>query len=119
MKVSNDVRINIQLDPQILLKNYEKEIKELRQELSMQDTFLNKVNINYEPYSREQRYEQHVLAKKFLNQEIEDIEIESLRQVKELFFQFRNIYKALLNSIKNYDHIDKSKTILDKVYFIC
>ena len=119
MKVSNDATVNIHLDPQVLLKKYEREIKELRQELAMHDTLANRGRISYEPYSPEQQYQQQVLAKKFLDQEIEDIEFESLRQVKELFLQFRNIYKALLNDVKNNNYIDKDKNIyLDKVTYL-
>ena len=37
---------------------------------------------------------------KYLEGDIQDIEIESLRQVKELFIQMRNKYKWLKNDIK-------------------
>jgi kinesin family protein 6/9 len=40
------------------------------------------------------------LAEKYLKGDMEDIQIESLRQVKELFIQMRNKYKWLLNDIK-------------------
>lgn len=35
MKVSNDAVINVQQDPTLLVKKYEKEIRELKQELQM------------------------------------------------------------------------------------
>ena len=109
MKVSNEASINVHLDPQVLLKKYEKEIKELKQELAMHDTLANRGRINYEPYAPELQYQQQVIAKKFLEGEIDDIEFESLRQVKELFFQFKNIYKNLAKDIKigNYVNIEK------------
>ena len=106
MKVSNEAIINVRLDPQILLKKYEKEIKELKQELAMHDTLGNRGRINYESYSPEQQYQQQVLAKKFLDGEIEDIEFESLRQVKELFFQFKNLYRNLAKDIKIGNYVD-------------
>lgn len=106
MKVSNEATINVRLDPQILLKKYEKEIKELKQELAMHDTLANRGRINYESYSPEQQYQQQVLAKKFLDGEIEDIEFESLRQVKELFFQFKNLYRNLAKDIKIGNYVD-------------
>eukprot|EP00330_Aristerostoma_sp_ATCC50986_P005870 CAMPEP_0114580748 /NCGR_PEP_ID=MMETSP0125-20121206/4965_1 /TAXON_ID=485358 ORGANISM="Aristerostoma sp., Strain ATCC 50986" /NCGR_SAMPLE_ID=MMETSP0125 /ASSEMBLY_ACC=CAM_ASM_000245 /LENGTH=213 /DNA_ID=CAMNT_0001772483 /DNA_START=799 /DNA_END=1440 /DNA_ORIENTATION=+ len=79
MKVSNEATVNIHLDPQVLLKKYEKEIKELKQELAMHDTLASRGRINYEPYTPDEQYRQQVLAQKFLDQEIEDIDIESLR----------------------------------------
>jgi len=105
-KVSNEATINVHLDPQVLLKKYEKEIKELKQELAMHDTLGNRGRINYEPYTPEQQYLQQQIAKKYLNGEIEDIDIESLRQVKELFIQFRNIYRNLLKDVKNNNYIE-------------
>jgi kinesin family protein 6/9 len=115
MKVANEATVNIHLDPQVLLKKYEKEIKELKQELAMHDTLGNRGRINYEPYTPEQQYQQQVIAKKFLDQETEDIDIDSLRQVKELFIQFRNIYKNLLNDVKNNNFIEKRVPQPDKV----
>lgn len=109
MKVSNEASINVHLDPHILLKKYEKEIKELKQELAMHDTLANRGRITYEPYPPEMQYQQQILAKKFLEGEIDDLEFESLRQVKELFFQFKNIYRNLAKDIKigNYVNIEK------------
>lgn len=109
MKVSNEASIHIHLDPRVLLKKYEKEIKELKQELAMHDTLADRGKINYEPYPPELQYQQQLLAKKFLEGELEDVEFESLRQVKELFFQFKNIYRNLAKDIKigNYVNIEK------------
>lgn len=109
MKVSNEAVINVRLDPHVLLKKYEKEIRELKQELAMHDTLANRGRINYEPYSPEQQYLQQIMAKKFLDGEVEDIEFESLRQVKELFFQFKNIYRNLAKDIKIGNYVDLEK----------
>jgi len=105
-KVSNEATINVHLDPQVLLKKYEKEIKDLKQELAMHDTLGNRGRINYEPYTPEQQYAQQQIAKKYLNGDIDDIDIESLRQVKELFIQFRNIYRNLVKDVKNNNYIE-------------
>ena len=114
MKVSNEATINIHLDPQVLLKKYEKEIKELKQELAMHDTLASRGRINYDPYTPEQQYQQQLIAKKFLDGELEDIEIESLRQVKELFFQFRNLYRKLLRDVNNNAYIDTKSVSQEK-----
>lgn len=109
MKVSNEASINVHLDPQVLLKKYEKEIKELKQELAMHDTLANRGRIPYEPYPPELQYQQQIIAKKFLEGEVDDIEFESLRQVKELFFQFKNIYRNLAKDIKVGNYVDLEK----------
>ena len=54
MKVSNEASLNIHLDPALLLKKQEKEIRELKQELAMHDTLANRGRIVYDPYSPEQ-----------------------------------------------------------------
>lgn len=50
-KVTNEATVNVRLDPQVLLKKYEKDIRDLKQELAMHDTLANRGRINYEPYA--------------------------------------------------------------------
>ena len=50
-KVVNEASVNVRLDPTILLKKYEREIRDLKQELAMHDTLANRGRINYEPYT--------------------------------------------------------------------
>ena len=57
MKVTNEAMINVHLDPQQLIKKYEKEIRELKQELAMHDTLANRGRITYDPYTPKQQYE--------------------------------------------------------------
>ena len=67
----------------------------------MHDTLANRGRINYEPYSSEQQHKQQLIAQEFLEGKTDDIQIESLRQVRELFFQFRNIYKNAIRDVAN------------------
>lgn len=89
------------LDESFLIKKYEREIRDLKAELAMHDTLTGRGRIAYEPYSPEQQYEQQMLAHKFLSNEVDDLNIESIRQVKELFYQFRNLYKSILSETKH------------------
>lgn len=82
MKVSNEISVDVNLDPKLLLKKYEKDIKELKQELAMHDTLASRGRINYEPYTPEQQHRQQVIAQDFLDGKTDDIQIESLRQVR-------------------------------------
>ena len=68
----------------------------------MHDTLANKGRVQYDAYSAEQQYEIQKLAQGFLEGEMEDIdELNSMRQVKELFAQMRNIFKKLEHDAKN------------------
>ena len=67
----------------------------------MHDTLASRGRINYEPYSPEQQHKQQLVAQEFLEGKTDDIQIESLRQVRELFFQFRNIYKSAIRDVAN------------------
>lgn len=68
----------------------------------MHDTLANKGRVQYDAYTPEQQYQVQKQANSFLEGEIEDIdEINSMRQVKELFAQMRNIYKKLEHDAKN------------------
>lgn len=57
MKVTNEATVNVHLDSGQLIKKYEKEIRELKQELAMHDTLANRGRITYDNYSPEQQYE--------------------------------------------------------------
>lgn len=111
--VVNDVSVNIKLDPQALIKKLAKEIKELKQELTMHNTLANRGRINYDPYTPEEQYAQQVKAKKFLDGEDEDIEFDSVRQAKELFSQCRMLFQKEYTA--NQDNLsDKADEIARK-----
>jgi len=50
MKVTNEASVNIALDPTLLVKRYEKEIRDLKQELAMHGTLKGGKRINYGAY---------------------------------------------------------------------
>ena len=100
--VVNVTSVNIQLDINAQIRKMTKEIKELKQELAMHNTLANRGRINYDPYSPEEQKVQMDQAKKFLVGETEELEFDSVRQAKELFYQIRHIYQKVksLNSGK-------------------
>ncbi|KRX04254.1 P-loop containing nucleoside triphosphate hydrolase [Pseudocohnilembus persalinus] len=114
MKVSNEAIVQLKLDPSVLLKKYEREIRDLKQELAMHDTLANRGRIQYDPYSPEQQYEIQKKAKQFLTNEIDDLEFDSLRQVKEYFFQFKNLYNLLAKDIDNKNVVFKGEVTQTK-----
>ncbi|KAG4107703.1 kinesin-domain-containing protein [Neocallimastix lanati (nom. inval.)] len=92
MCVSNTPVVNVQYDPMALIKKYEREIKELKHELSMHDVLNSKINIQYEPYNDNQKYELRKQIKSYIENETEEIPIINVRQIKETFNQFRKLY---------------------------
>jgi len=101
MRVSNEAIVNVQLDPQLLIKRYEKEIRDLKQELAMHDTLANRGRITYDQYSPEQQKEIAQTSLQYLKGEIEEIDdVDSLRKVREFFNQIRNHYRRLKQNIE-------------------
>ena len=93
--VVNEMTVNIQLDVEATLRKMQKEIKELKQELAMKNTLADRGGISYEPYTPEEQQVQQNLAKQFLLGESEEIEFDSVRQAKELFYQIRYLYQKM------------------------
>lgn len=54
MRVSNEAIVNVQLDKHLMIKRYEKEIRDLKQELAMHDTLKNRGRITYDQYTPDQ-----------------------------------------------------------------
>lgn len=48
-KISNEVTVNVTQDLNQYAKVLEKEIKDLKRELAMHDTLINRNNVNYDP----------------------------------------------------------------------
>lgn len=100
MRISNEVVVNVQQDPSMLLKKYEREIRDLRQELAMHDTLANQSRRVYEDYTEEQRYQLKVQMKKWVDNEIDELEILNVRQVREYFLQFKLYIRNIESEVK-------------------
>lgn len=100
MRVNNEVVVNVQQDPSMLLKKYEREIRDLRQELAMHDTLANQSRRVYEDYTEEQRYQLKVQMKKWVDNETEELDILNVRQVREYFLQFKLYIRNIESEVK-------------------
>ncbi|KAJ3318008.1 Kinesin-like protein kif9 [Boothiomyces sp. JEL0866] len=101
MCVSLSPEVNIQYDPLALIKKYEKEIKELKQELSMHDTLANRSHVQYEAYTEAQRAELIKQIKNYIDNEMEEPEIINIRHIREMLIVFRLLYKNLEGEYEN------------------
>jgi kinesin family protein 6/9 len=94
MKVTNEATVNVMMDPSLAIKRYEKEIRDLKQELAMHDTLANRGRVNYDSYSNEELMKVKTVTHQFLSGEIDEIpQMDSLRMIREIFCQIKNEYR--------------------------
>lgn len=94
MKVKNEAVVNTIVDPTIAIRRYEKEIRDLKQELAMHDTLANRGRVNYDRYTNEEMYKIKTLTDQYLTGEIEEVEqLDSLHMIREIFTQIKIEYK--------------------------
>jgi len=94
MRVENSASSNLQMDASLMLKRYERQICELKQELMMHDALANRSGVSYEEFTSEdrRRFTDMISAfveasPKFENEKM--LPVESVRQVQECFRLFK------------------------------
>ena len=97
MRVQNETKQNETFDDAMLVKKLTKEVKELKQELLMHDAMVERSGVSYDEYTPEQKLdmlsniEKFLLAESGSDEEYEAISFSSVRQMRELLFQFKKI----------------------------
>ena len=86
--------VNESKDPHVLIRKYERQIAELKQELAMRDTFAGRAAVNYGDIGEVERQELNAKVRNYLNGEtgVDAVPVETLKQVKEAFRQFKAVY---------------------------
>ncbi|NWU85803.1 KIF9 protein, partial [Onychorhynchus coronatus] len=82
---------NVTFDQEVPMKALEEEIDLLKRELAMQDMFVNRSFESYSPLTDAQRAVIKSQVHKYLRGAIEEIEILNIRQIQEVFKQFKVI----------------------------
>jgi len=90
MRISTEATVNVQQDPMLLIKKYEREIRALKQELAMHDALAGRSPQNYDDYSEEMTYDLTSKVKKYIEGEI-DLDVSNLKMVHEAFKIFRKL----------------------------
>ena len=83
--------ININTDDKLQIKKLKLEIKKLRMELAMQNTLHNhSANISYKPLTTDDKtaIQQEVIN--YIDNHIDQIQIQSIRQINQVFQQFKH-----------------------------
>ena len=83
------VGVNESSDPSLLLRRYERQIKELKQELAMRDALSGRSRVSYDDMSDAEVRELNALARRFLNgsADIEELPSNSLKSIRETYKQ--------------------------------
>ncbi|XP_068091310.1 kinesin-like protein KIF9 isoform X2 [Hyperolius riggenbachi] len=76
-------------DPVRMCKNLQQEIEHLRRELTLHDTLAHRSQVSYEPFSDSQIAEISSQVRRYLDGTLDEIEVINLRQIQEIFSQFR------------------------------
>mmetsp|Transcript_34163 Transcript_34163/g.42243 ORF Transcript_34163/g.42243 Transcript_34163/m.42243 type:complete len:278 (+) Transcript_34163:804-1637(+) len=108
-QVENVPHVNEKADQVLLIKRYQKEVRELKQELAMYDTLANRGVVSTEPYTAEQAYSIQKVASDYLTGKTDDIEdLSSVRQINEFLAQMRNLFHKLKQDGANLQMMDET-----------
>lgn len=100
MKVQNAPSQNVHQDPAQLLVKYEREIKQLKQELVMHDTLSGRSKIQYDEYDEQEKANLRTQVEGFLSGDVENIELINLRQMREIMSCTRHVVAELRTKIE-------------------
>ncbi|XP_078716120.1 kinesin-like protein KIF9 isoform X1 [Lampetra fluviatilis] len=79
-------------DPQRTVKDLEKEIRLLKNELAMHDILANRKKVSYEPLLEHQVAEIQSQVRRYLDGSLNEITLANVRQIQEVFAQFKVIF---------------------------
>lgn len=102
MHVQNEVATIVETDPTILLRKYEKQIKELKHELVMHDALVERTAIVYDEHTPEQKHQLMKMIVQYVDaatttQEDEALKLNSIHEIREMFRQFKILLKNAQN----------------------
>ena len=102
MKVQNRPEEVSTIDPRLKIKQLERQIKSLKQELMMHDALVERSGVSYDEYTPEQRYDVEKSVRKYLDSDDTVVEdpvgnafgsLSSMRHINEIFIAFKTIVK--------------------------
>ena len=119
MKVSNEAHINVKVDSQILIKKYEREITQLKHELTIRNesSVDKKSTLTKKKFTPEEKKAQYKQAKKYLKGDIKKIEADSVDHAQALFRQLRRAHKQIIKLMQESQGIlgtDETQSVYHK-----
>ncbi|CAL8321829.1 unnamed protein product [Boreogadus saida] len=98
--VKSQPSINQHVDPALEVKRLQKEVETLRDELSIQNLLVNGGGARYQPLSEAQQAELQDQVQRYLEGSLEAISVVSVRQLQEVFSQFRLVVQEQEQRVK-------------------
>ncbi|XP_034985587.1 kinesin-like protein KIF9 isoform X2 [Zootoca vivipara] len=89
--VTTEPIVNEKINPERMVKILEKEVLYLKEELAMHNSLLNRPPVSYEPLNEIQVAEISSQVRRYLDGTIDELDILSIRQIHEIFNQFKMI----------------------------
>ncbi|XP_014646955.1 PREDICTED: kinesin-like protein KIF9 isoform X6 [Ceratotherium simum simum] len=111
--ITTEPAINEKYDAERMVKNLEKELALLKQELAIHDSLANRTLVNYDPMDEIQIAEINSQVRRYLEGTLDEMDIINLRQIQEVFNQFRVVLSQQEQEVesalrKKYILIDKN-----------
>ncbi|KAM6169254.1 LOW QUALITY PROTEIN: kinesin-like protein KIF9 [Rhynchocyon petersi] len=104
--------INEKYDAERMVKNLEKELVLLKQELAIHDSLANRTLVNYDPMDEIQIAEINSQVRRYLEGTLDEIDIINLRQIQEVFNQFRVVLSQQEQEVET--TLRRKYTLIDK-----
>lgn len=82
ISVPTEPIVNEMIDPMKAIENFKRENKYLKDELALHDILINRTGISYDPLSEQQIYEIENQCRRYVEGNLEEIEIQNARQVQ-------------------------------------
>ncbi|XP_033268965.1 kinesin-like protein KIF9 isoform X8 [Orcinus orca] len=110
--VITEPAINEKYDAERMVKNLEKELALLKQELAIHDSLANRTLVNYDPMDEIQIAEINSQVRRYLEGTLDEIDIINLRQIQEVFNQFRVVLSQQEQEVES--TLRRKYTLIDK-----
>ncbi|XP_071078242.1 kinesin-like protein KIF9 isoform X6 [Desmodus rotundus] len=110
--VTTEPVINEKYDAERMVKNLEKELALLKQELAIHDSLANRSLVNYDPLDEIQIAEINSQVRRYLEGTLDEIDIINLRQIREVFNQFRVVLSQQEQEVES--TLRRKYTLIDK-----
>ncbi|XP_054450735.1 kinesin-like protein KIF9 isoform X5 [Pteronotus mesoamericanus] len=110
--VTTEPAVNEKYDAERMVKNLEKELALLKQELAIHDSLANRSLVNYDPMDEIQIAEINSQVRRYLEGTLEEIDIINLRQIREVFNQFRVVLSQQEQEVEA--TLRRKYTLIDK-----
>ncbi|KAM9593219.1 kinesin-like protein KIF9 isoform 3-T3 [Trichechus inunguis] len=110
--VTTEPAINEKYDAERMVKNLEKELALLKQELAIHDSLANRTLVTYDPMDEVQIAEINSQVRRYLEGTLDEIDIINLRQIQEVFNQFRVVLSQQEQEVES--TLRRKYTLIDK-----